>query len=248
MTCMRFPLVLLAILALGLGSATGAADDEVGALTAGGNTVFLVLTDASATGLEKARALAKQAQERTPNSAIVEMNRSDPAQREAVAKYRVAGAPVPLVMVIARNGLPVGAARPAARDALGRLLSLVPSKGKAEYLKILHDKQIAMVVFSRASMEERSPLFEQITALSATPNTNISTVLVDLDDKSERTFIAQWKIVPGKIKKPLVMMVNPKGQLLGQLEGAPTAAQMIELSKVKLLPCGCREGECDGHG
>lgn len=232
------------------GSADASVMETIQSHTAKGKTVFVLLTDSSAKDIETARRVAKTAQQRVPNSELVELNRGDAANRAAVAHYRVAGAQVPLVLVVASNGLAVGAARPGATGAVERLVSLVPTPAKAEYLRILNDKQVAMVVFSRRTMKEQGPLFEQITALSRMKDLKRpGTVLVDLDDKAEKSWIAQWKIDPAKLKQPVIIFVNPKGQVLEQLTGVPTAAKMLETASQKAsCKCGSPNCKCGSKG
>ena len=232
---------LICVIALPCVARAGALED-ISEHTKKGRTVFLVLTDAAASDLKAARAVAHAAQKQTPNSAVVELNRSDPAQRTAVARFRVAAAPVPLVLCIASNGFAVGAVRPAAKGATDRLVGMVPSPGKAEYLSVLSQKRVAAVVFSRASMSERSPLFIEISKTVKDPKSNMTAVLVDLDDARERKWVNQWKLDPKKITRPLVVFVNPKGQILGKLEGAPKAAQMLAMSKKVIR--GCQDPKC----
>lgn len=235
------------LLALAAAPARAAALEEIDAHTARGNAVFVVLTDAAAEGLDGARAVARAAQQRVPGSAVVELDRSDPTQRAAVAKYRVAGAPVPLILVIAPNGTAVGAARPAAKGAVERVVGLVPSPSKAEYLRILNERKVAIVVFSRKTMKEQSALFEHISELNRTPLLKLRFVLVDIDDPREKTWIAQWKLDPGKLKRPFLVFVDPKGRILGNLTGAPSAAEILAMSNKKVKGCGCGNPNCKGH-
>ncbi len=240
-------LSLIVFVASSAAPAHAAGLEDIHGHTSQGRTVFLVLTDAAAKGLDGARKVAATAQQRVPGSAVVVLNRSEPAQRPAVAKYRVAGAPVPLVLVIARSGLAVGAARPHANGAVDRLVGLVPTPAKSDYLRILHERQVAMVVFSRRTMKEQSPLFEQISAVNRTPNRKVRSVLVDLDDPKERAWIAQWKLDPAKVTRPLLIFVNPQGRIIARLEGAPTADEMLKTSRKKVKGCGCGNPNCRGH-
>lgn len=245
---MRRLLTIAAVLCLTLAvvPADASVMEEIKTHNNNGKTVFVVLTDSKAQGLDTARRVAKAAQERVAKSEIVVLNRDDIANRAAVAQYRVAGAPVPLVLVVASNGLPVGAAKPMAPGASERLVGLVPSPAKAKYLKILSQRQVAMVVFSRRTMEEQSPLFEQITAFGRMPKIGTGTVLVNLDDNAEAAWIKQWKMDPKTIKRPLLIFVNPKGQVIGQLEGAPSAQKMQEMASKKADGCGCGNPKCKG--
>lgn len=243
MSTLRFlPLALIIGLGVLAAPAQAGALEDVNTHTSKGRTVFLVLTDAAAKDLKQARATAQAAQKRTANSAVVELNRSDPAQRAAVARFRVAAAPVPLVLCVASNGFGVGAVRPAAKGAVDRLVAMVPSPAKAEYLRVLSERRVAAVVFSRATMTEQSPLFIEISKTVADPKLNMTTVLVDLADTREARWIAQWKLDPKTLKRPLMVFVNPKGQIIGKLEGAPKAAQIVAMAKKKVR--GCQDPKC----
>jgi hypothetical protein len=211
---------------------------SVGTANGAGRPVFLVVADG--TPPEAARATARQAQLAVPSAVVVELDRTDPRQADAVARFRVAGAPVPMVLVVATNGVPTGAARPGP-DAAARLASLVPSKAKAEYLRVLAEQRIAVVLFTRADMPERSPLFEAASAALHSPSAKIGLVNVDLDDPEEQRFLAEWKL-DRTMARPLTVLVNPKGMGLGRLEGAPTVEQILQTAAKK--PC-CSDPTCD---
>lgn len=239
----RFLVVAAAIcLATFSAKASAGALEDVTSHTAAGKTVFLVLTDSSSRNLAEARAVAAGAKQRTANSEVVVLNRSDPAQRAAVDRFRVAAAPVPLVLCVASNGYAVGAVRPLAKGAVQRLAGMVPSPAKAEYLRVLSLKRVAAVVFSGAAMTERSPLFEQITKATRNADLKMSTILVDVADTREAKWIKEWKIAPESLKRPLMVFVNPKGQVIGTLSGAPTAAQITEMALKKVR--GCQDPQC----
>lgn len=237
-------LLVVACLAVTIppGIASAAAMEDISAANKAGKTVFLVVTDAAGRNLQAARDAAKAAQQRTPNSAVVEVNRSDPSQASAVRGYRVAGAPVPIILVIASNGVAAGGSL-VKKGAVDRLVSLVPTPGKAEYLKVLSQRRTAVVVFSHAKMPLQSPLFEQISAVVQQTKGKVTPVLVDVTSKAEQPFLKEWKIDP-RAKQPTVVMMNPKGQTLGRMTGAPKAEQLIATSKKR--PC-CGDPACQGH-
>lgn len=235
-------LVAVTLAAAALPSTSSAAVmDEITAANAAGKTVFVVLTDAAGKNLQAARDAAKAAQTRTPNSAVIELNRSDPAQKVAVRKYRVAGAPVPLILVVASNGVAAGGSL-VKKGAVERLVKLVPTPGKAEYLAVLNRRATAVVVFSHPKMPLQSPLFEQISAVVRQTKGKVVPVLVDVTDKAEVRFLAEWKIDPRSVT-PTVVVMNPKGQTLARLSGAPKASQIIAASKKR--PC-CSDPGCEG--
>lgn len=247
-------LALVFTVCLGLIGLAGPAAVEAGAVeeiishTKQGKPVFVVVTDAAAKDLDAARSVAATASRRVKGSVVVELNRSDPTQAASVKKLRVAGAPTPLVLVIAQNGIPVGAARPGAKGAVDRLVGLVPSQGKAAYLKALSDKRVACVVFTRKGMKELPELERQLAAAAITPNIVMRTIRIDLDDTREKSFIADWKLDASKVTRPYLVFVNPKGQIVSRLQGAPAASRIVEASTKKVVGCGCDDPNCKGHG
>ena len=234
-----FVLGLAVLAAPAVGSA--AAMDDITAANKAGKTVFLVVTDAAAKNLDAARKVANQAMQKTPNSTVVELNRSDPAQAAAVKGYRVAGAPVPLVMVIAPNGVAAGASL-VKKGALDRLMRLVPTPGKAAYLKVLSQRQTAIVVFSHAKMPQQSQAFAEVSKVVSAAQGKVNTVTVDVTAPSEQKFLKEWKVDP-KATQPTIIVMNAKGLTLGRHNGAPTSTQLLETTKKK--PC-CGNPGCSG--
>lgn len=242
----RRPAPLLALLALLLllaapGSARAAAQDELASAQAAGRTVFLVLTDAAAQGVEEARALARRAQELAPQSAVVELNRSEASSAALVERYRLKAAPVPLVLVIASNGVAAGAQKPG-KGAAERLVALIPTPRKAEVLAAFQDQKLAFVAFTRASLAEQSALFEAMSKAVEALGHRAVNVVVNVDDPAEARFLAERKVDAAALAKPVLFVLNAKGQTLGRLEGAPTAEKIVETAK-RPAPC-CADGTC----
>jgi hypothetical protein len=216
---------------------------SVATANAAGRPVFLVVSDGSGANADAARAAVRQAHLAVPSAVAVELDRTDPRQADAVAKFRLAAAPVPIVIVVASNGVPTGAARPG-DGAAARLASLVPSKAKADYLKQLSEQRIAVVLFTRANMAERSPLFEAASAALQQLPGKIALVTVDLDDAGEAQFSADLK-VDRAAPRPVTVVVNPKGQILGRFDGAATTAQIAKAAGKKSC---CDDPNCKDCG
>lgn len=208
-----------------------------------GQVVFLLLTQGDAAGLAEARTLVAAANGRVAGSAVVELDRAVAENADVVSTYRLQAAPVPLVLVIAQNGVAVGAVRPGDKGALDRLIQLVPSPKKAEYFQLLAQKRIALIAFSRPDMQEQGPLFEALSAVNRTLQERAGLVLVDLGDEAEAKFLAEWK-VPADATRPVLHVVNAKGQPLGRLDGAASAEEILKVVNRK-APC-CADPGCEG--
>lgn len=223
-------------------TASTTASEALATANKAGQVVFLVLTDASAQDTAAARTAAAEAQRQVRSSTVVEVDRGDAANAALIKRYRLQAAPVPLVLVIAQNGVAVGASRPGKGD-VERLVKMVPTPKKADMMLAFEQRKTAIVVFSRPNMTERSALFENLTEVTRTMKDKAQLVLVDLDDKAERKFIDEWE-VPMKSVRPTIVVMNAKGQPLGRLVGLQTAMQIVETCSKKAAccddpSCGC---------
>lgn len=212
---------------------------SVAAANAAGRPVFVVVSDGAGANADAARATVRQAQLAVPSAVAVELDRTDARQADAVARYRLAAAPAPMVLVVASNGVPTGAAKPG-DGAAARLASLVPSKAKADYLRQLSEQRVAIVLFTRANMQERSGLFESASAALQLMPGKIALVPVDMDDPAEQRFIDDLK-VDRAVARPQTVVVNPKGQILGRLQGASPAADIMKAAGKKSC---CSDPNC----
>lgn len=233
----------VSIVALAMPLVAGAGTiDDIATANEKGQVVFLVLTQSGASNVEAARTAAKEAQKQVEGSTVLELDRSDASQASAVSRYKLQAAPVPIVLVIAQNGTAVGASRPG-QGAVDRLVDMVPTPKKADHMQAIEQRQTSIIVFSRPTMQERSALFENLSAVTREMKDKVRLVLVDLDDTAEKKFIDEWE-VPMKSVRPTVAVVNAKGQALGRLVGLQTADEIIKTCK-KRAPC-CSDPNCKG--
>ncbi|MHC5010402.1 MAG: hypothetical protein ACYTG6_05540 [Planctomycetota bacterium] len=236
-------LVVTALVWTGGGDARASAQSEIDSALAARAPVFLVVTDGNTRGTAKALEIAQAARARTPNAAVVVLNRTDPANRNLVSKYRVLAAPVPLILVLASNGVVAGGARLA--DATPDVLvALVPTPRKADMLLALQGKRAVFLVFSRRTMPTQGNVFEvcseAFNQMEQTPR-KAQIVTIDMDDEAERRFLAEMKVDP-RATEPVIVVFNRKGQKTGVFRSTVTAAQLIETAN-KDAPC-CPGGSC----
>lgn len=217
---------------------------DVHAANTAGKAVFLVVTDGGR-GRDEARRAAEAAASLAPGTTVLELDRQDPARARAVEAFRLAAAPVPLVLVIASNGVPVGAQRPA-DGAAARLVALLPSPAKAAWLKHVAEGRIALLAFTHAGMAGRSAAWTAANEAVRRLEGRASLVLVDTQDAAESRFLAQMK-VGADAAAPVVLVMNAKAQVLGRVEGeAVTADALVKAASAK-APC-CADPGCTSCG
>lgn len=233
---MRILRVVVPFLLAVVASSAGAApvQEELAQAAENGQVAFILVTDRDAAGIAGAKEKIEQAMGLVDGSVLVEFDRSDPANAELVAKYRLAGAPVPLILIAARNGI-LAAGLPAERATADQLAGLVPSPKKAEILEALQDGQAVFVVASRGGTAGQSANAACTAACGAIPSGG-TTVEIDLADPAETEFVAQLKIDPNATE-PVTLVINPQGQIAGTYAGTPDIASLAQAATRKVGGC-----------
>jgi hypothetical protein len=206
-----------------------------------GWTTFLLVTEPRARMVADLRAAAQDAQRRTEKSIVVELDRSDTANKEIVKRYGLAGPRLPIVLVIAGNGAPAGCVAPAPKAA-ERLVGLVPTPCKAATLLALFEKKAAFVVVGRPKkMPEHAAVVAACGAAVKQLENKAVVVTVDLDDKAEKAFLD----VLGADRKATGVATHVyglQGTKTGVLKGGLRPADLVKAAKQK-AEC-CPGGKC----
>lgn len=204
-----------------------------------GNSVFLVVTDPNITGTDKAVEMANKAKASVTKSVVVQMNRSDAANTELVTKYRLAGAPLPLILVIASNGVvTAGFALTQATPEL--LVKAVPSTKKSEVLKSLSDGKSVFIVVTGKSMAEKTTIMNTCQQACIEMENNAKMIEISLDDPKESQFLTELKVNKAATE-PTTYVINSKGQLTGTFTDDVNATTLVASAK-KVAASGCCPG------
>ncbi len=221
------------------------AADQLAAAQKDGNTAFLVVTEPTSRKVAEMRAISVEAQRRTPQSVVVEMDRSRPENRPIVKRYGLAGARLPLTLIIASNGAPAGGV-PLLDNTLERLLDLVPSPQKAQTLLALFQRKAVFVVVFRPGMTEQAAVVAACHDAAATlkgegTKDKATVVQVSLDDKVEQSYL---KLLDADHKATEVSthVYGLSGRKTDVIKGTPKVEELVDAAKKK-APC-CPGGKC----
>lgn len=237
-------LVLLLPLAIGESTELSVAD-RLAAAQKEGRVVFLVVTEPTTRKAAAMRAVANEAQRQTPRSVVVEMDRSRKQNRPTVKRYGLAGAPLPITLIIAHNGAPAGGVAQKG-DALGRLLSLIPTPRKAETLLALFERKAVFVVVARPGMADEASVLsacrDAIASLRGKRKRDRAAIVrVNLDDKAERAFLDLLG-ADRKATQVVTHVYGLSGKKTGVLKGVPKAGDLVRTA-TKKAEC-CPGGKC----
>jgi len=201
-----------------------------------GNSVFLVVTDPNVTGTDKALEIANKAKTSVTKSVVLQMNRSDAANTELVTKYRLAGAPLPLILVIASNGLVAGGYT-LTQATPELLVKAVPSPKKSEVIKSLSDGKSVFIVVTGKSMAEKTTIMNTCQQACIEMENNAKMIEISLDDPKENQFLTELK-VNMTAPEPTTYVINSKGQLTGTFTDDVNTTTLVASAK-KVAASGC---------
>jgi len=224
--------LLLGVMALAAAAST---QKDLDSATKGGKIAFIVVTDKGTAGADQATDMAKRAAKQVKKSTVVRFDRSDPANADLVAKYRLSGAPVPLILVAARNGVIAGGLV-AAQATADKLVAMVPSPKKAEVLQQLQSGKAVLIQASRKSMARQGNCSAACLSACGQLQDRCATVSVDMDDPAEAAFLTSLNINPASTE-PVVLVVNAQGQITGTYNGAADVAALVQAATKKVGGC-----------
>ncbi|MDD4644961.1 MAG: hypothetical protein PHY99_03135 [Bacteroidales bacterium] len=224
----------------GFGPGDGAAR-LIEAANKSGKTVFLVVYDKTGADKEKAMSIAKEAKAKKPDvTQIVEFNTTDVANKDLIARYRTAGAPLPLILVIDINGTATGGFLLAEATSEG-LLNLIPSPKFSEILKGLSAQKCVFLVAYKGSMAQKAVAVAKCTEAVKMMSNGASIVELNIEDKGEESMVKNLKIDPAIIA-PEIHTINKAGQVTGVFNSDTDPAQLVKSAKKSSTGSCCPAG------
>ena len=212
-----------------------------------GKTVFLVAYTTKGVELDKAVAIAKSANQKAPSATtVVTMNASDAGNKDLVTKFRISGAPLPLILVLDKNGTAAGGV--ILKEATAeKLVDMIPSQKTSELLKGLADgKSVYIVVYKESMASKKEIMNNCATACTKMKNTSI-TIQVNADDKKETKLLRTLKY-DNTATQPVTYVVNSSGQLTDTYNGMTNVNSLIgsaqKVIKSSCCPGGSKTGVC----
>jgi hypothetical protein len=210
-----------------------------------GKAVFVVVTGTGTTDNDKAIAIAKGANAIYKNAAVIQLNRDDASNASLVAEWRLAGAPLPIILVVSSKGLPTGGLILSEATA-ENLAALVPSPKLEELLTVLSTKKPVFVVFTKKSYSDRKEVLQECNAAVSILKNNAAIIEVDLDDSKEANFIDRLEVDKSS-KETTTQVVNTQGQVVGTSSGLPDAAKLAAAA-IAPVKSGCCPGGAGSAG
>jgi hypothetical protein len=195
-----------------------------------GKSVFLVAFDQVGINRDKALSVAKEAADKKPGTIdIVELDMAKEDNKVSVLKYHLTGSAPPLIIVIDRNGTPVGGLilAEATPDAL---LELIPSPKYAEILKALNERKAVFIVTYKETMEGKITAFENCCKAVSDMEGKAVIVKLNIHNLNETTLIQNLG-VNRMSTEPVIYVINKLGQVTDAFPPETKASQLVWSTK-----------------
>ena len=200
-----------------------------------GKAAYILVYDQSALQVDQARGLMNDAVARVSGAVTVECDRNDPANAGFVAKLRLAGAPVPLILVCSASGVVTGGV-PAPQATVEQLVKMMPSPKKSEIIKALSQGNAVMIIVSRSGMTSTESVYSACASACQQLAGKAVQVKIDMDDPAEAGFLTDMK-VNRAATEPVTLVANAQGQIAGMYTGAVQMADLVTAATKKVGGC-----------
>jgi hypothetical protein len=208
-----------------------------------GNVVFLVVTDGT-DGVANATSIAEQAGKSYSKSKVITMDRNDKSNADFVSKYRLMGAPMPLILVVATNGIATGGA-PASKVTAEELVQMIPTAKHAEIIKAFTKGKAALVVVGEKSFKDKTKAINECKIACSQLKDQAVYIFIDIADKSEKSFLKMLNI-PDDLDKTTVIVFNSIGQGIISISDSYKAADLVQAANKRITSGCCSGGSSSG--
>ena len=239
--------MILLLLAAGMANVNGQTSAEIEKAGKACKPVFLVAYNANGSDADKAFAFAEEAKKNFKGaSVVIRMNTTDAANNVLVAKYRLAAAPMPLILVLDKNSTVTGGL-PLKDATAAKLVEMVPTPKTSELLKAISEGKSVYVVASKKSMTNQKSVMDNCTMACGKMDNKSVTINVDLDDTKEAKLLQSLKC-DFNAKEPVTYVISKSGQVIGTHNGITDVNTLVSSAKKapasSCCPSGAPAGGC----
>ncbi|MBR9975604.1 MAG: hypothetical protein KFF77_08475 [Bacteroidetes bacterium] len=200
-----------------------------------GAVVFLVVTEKGNSEEGKARGIANSAKSQHRQSMVLTLDRSDPSNAELVKKWALGSVPLPVILVIAGNGVLAGG-QLATQASAATLSAMVPTRAKSQVLKELQNGNAVFLVVS-TSAEARAKAMKSCELACGNMGNKAKTVHIRFTDPEEQNFLKELRI-SNIGEEAVTYVINSGGQVTGTFTGG-TDAKTLVAAATKKVASGC---------
>ena len=176
----------------------------------------------------------------------VEINATDPSEKEIVDRFNVSRAPMPLVLAIAPNGA-ITTGIPNSFDAK-QLMDAFVSPAMEKCLKALQERKLVLLCIQNGATKLNKEAMQGVQDFKADARFAAATEVVTLNptDDAEGKFLSQLQVSP-KTEEATTVLLAPPAVVLFKTAGATAKENLVTALQSAMSGCGsggCGPGGC----
>ena len=234
-------ILVLILLFTGLIRVNAQSAAEIEKANKSGKAVFLVAYNANGPDADKAVSIANGAKKNlNAITTVVKINTTEASNSALVSKYRLTGAPLPLILVLDKNGNAAGGF--ILKDATSeKLVDLIPSPKNSEIITALVAGKSVYIVTYKESMASKKNIIDNCYLACNKMENKSVIVKVDMNDKKETKLLQTLKC-DLNAKEPVTYVINSAGQITGTHSGLTDVSTLVSSAKKAPKSSCCPSG------
>ncbi len=205
-----------------------------------GQIIFMVITGNGAIGLDNATNTANQAALKTSNSVVIVIDKDDPNNKNIVDEYGISAVPVPFVMIISCNGLPVFG-NMANRINTDILVNAVPTPKQDKVILAISQKKPLFIIVSKKNLSDKAAIINNCNVANKTLTPPAEIIEIDFQDKKETKFLRQLGVT-NIANQTITVVANASGQITDTYTGMVLPSALVSSVKKVAKSGGCCPG------
>ena len=190
-----------------------------------GKAAFVVVTGNGASDTDKAISIARSAGTIHNNSVVLELDRDEVTNSELVHQWRLAGAPLPLIVVVSPKGYVVGGfiLQQATPE---NLAEMVPSPKMDDIYEAMNTGKAAFLVVSKKTLSDREEVLQNCRSAVEKMKGKAVIIELDINDPNEAMFFQQLNL-KNSDNMTSTLVINNQGQTTGMFEGSVETKDLV---------------------
>ncbi|NCC61270.1 MAG: hypothetical protein EOM12_10100 [Verrucomicrobiae bacterium] len=204
------------------------------------NTTAIILASHSmAKPVERIDVIIRDAIDNIPNAKFFNLDVLDPANADLVREHRLAGAPMPLVLVVVSGTITGGI--PAERASTELLLKMIPSPKQLELIQAVRKGKAAFIIIEKRGSVLDHDFRKASEAACQELQGNALIVEIDKNDPVEKEFLALLQL-DTSADAPAMIVTNNHGQVINQFTSPVSVDDLVQAATTIPRGFSCAPG------
>ncbi len=217
----------------------GAAVENINDAFSPDTTAFILASHSMAKPVEGIDGIIRAAVDKVPSAKFFNLDVRDPVNAELVREHRLAGAPMPLILVVVSGTITGG--MPADRASTELLLKMIPSPKQLEVIQAVRQEKAMFIIIEKSGSVPAHDFRKASEAAGEKMQGNALIIEIDMNDPVEKDFLTKLQVDPSA-GDPTMIVVNNRGQVINRFTTRVTVDDLVQAATTVPRAHSCAPG------